>query len=56
MNRDGTVDARDLSELKNKLLFGFTDRQSLLAADFNGDGNADSNDMTSMIRFLTGRS
>lgn len=56
MNRDGTVDARDLSELKNKLLFGFTDRQSLLAADFNDDGNADSNDMTSMIRFLTGRS
>ncbi|MBR5372034.1 MAG: glycoside hydrolase family 97 catalytic domain-containing protein [Oscillospiraceae bacterium] len=54
MNKDGAIDARDLSLLKQGLLNKFADSKAEQFADFNQDGKTDSKDAVSLASFLAG--
>lgn len=54
INMDGAVDVFDLSMLKKYLTGNYTNNMNLVNCDFNFDGNINSNDVTSLTRFLHG--
>ena len=55
LDRNGSLDARDLSLLKQYLLIGQTYKTDHSISDVNGDGNIDKEDVKALIRLLTGK-
>ncbi|MBR3419274.1 MAG: dockerin type I repeat-containing protein, partial [Oscillospiraceae bacterium] len=53
LNRDGIVNAADLSLLKQVLSGSERDDLCLPAADWNGDGERNAADARQLIRYLT---